>query len=348
VFALGRWGDERKNRLYEQRFLRLFNLATVPAYWSALEGQRGRPDFKAFDAALEWARKHGLAVEAHPLLWDETVPPWLADLDAEEARAAAETHVRRLVGRAADRVAWWDLVCPAEGDFRAGSARIPVADAVRWSAEAAPAGRLVLIPPDPQRAGRLAETLAQAGAPGAAVGLLAQQHEGTWPVDLVQQALDASASARLPVRVVAVTILGGPEEEADQAEAVRRFYMTAFAQRQVGAVSWWDLSDRFAWQSVPGGLVRSDLSPKPAYNALDRLINRLWRTDAAGRTDEDGRVGARAFFGRYRITARADRRTAAAEVEFGPDGPRQVDLVLPPARSALQPETSFSGATRSS
>jgi hypothetical protein len=94
--------------------------------------------------------------------------------------------------------------------------------------------------------------------------------------------------------------------------------------------------------------VRSDLSPKPAYEALDRLINRLWRTDAAGRTDEDGRVAARAFFGRYRITARADRRTAAAEVEFGPDGPRQVDLVLPPARSALQPETSFSGATRSS
>jgi hypothetical protein len=75
--------------------------------------------------------------------------------------------------------------------------------------------------------------------------------------------------------------------------------------------------------------VRSDLSPKPAYDALDRLINRLWRTDAAGRTDEDGRVAARAFFGRYRITARADRRTASVEVNFGPTGPAQVEVTLP-------------------
>jgi len=52
----------------------------------------------------------------------------------------------------------------------------------------------------------------------------------------------------------------------------------------VASITWWDLSDRFAWQNAPAGLVRADLSPKPAYRVLDRLINHLWRTDAAGRT----------------------------------------------------------------
>lgn len=334
VFALGRWGDARKNRLYEERFLHLFNLATVPAYWSALESRRGRPDYGALDGAMEWAGKHGLAVEGHALLWDETVPTWVADLDAGAARSSAEAHIRRLLERCGERVGWWDLVCPAEGDFRVGAGRVPVADVLRWSAEAAPAGRFVLIPSDLRQVGRLAAAQSEAGVPRAAVGLPAHQHEGIWPADLVQRNLETAASAGLPVRVTAVTILGGSGEEADQAEAVRRFYTAAFAHPKVVSVSWWDLSDRFAWQGAAGGLVRSDLSPKPAYEVLDRLINHLWRTDAAGRSDADGRVGVRAFFGRYRITVRSDRRSASVEVDFRPEGPAEVTVVLPPANNA--------------
>ncbi|MGB2615100.1 MAG: endo-1,4-beta-xylanase, partial [Phycisphaerae bacterium] len=198
----------------------------------------------------------------------------------------------------------------------------------------APAGRFVLIPSDLRQVGRLAAAQSEAGVPRAAVGLPAHQHEGIWPADLVQRNLETAASAGLPVRVTAVTILGGSGEEADQAEAVRRFYTAAFAHPKVVSVSWWDLSDRFAWQGAAGGLVRSDLSPKPAYEVLDRLINHLWRTDAAGRSDADGRVGVRAFFGRYRITVRSDRRSASVEVDFRPEGPAEVTVVLPPANNA--------------
>ncbi|MCX5648225.1 MAG: hypothetical protein NTX40_03875, partial [Planctomycetota bacterium] len=60
----------------------------------------------------------------------------------------------------------------------------------------------------------------------------------------------------------------------------------------------------------------------------------LWRTDAAGRTDEEGRIAVRAFFGSYRITARADRRSRTVEVRLGRDGPAEVDVVLPAAGSA--------------
>jgi endo-1,4-beta-xylanase len=133
------------------------------------------------------------------------------------------------------------------------------------------------------------------------------------------------------VHVSAITILGGPDQETEQAEAVRRFYTVAFAHPQVASISWWDLSDAFAWQNAPGGLLRADLSPKPAYETLDRLINHLWQTDAAGRTDEEGRIAVRAFFGSYRITARADRRSRTVDFHLGRDGPAEVDVVLPAA-----------------
>jgi hypothetical protein len=161
------------------------------------------------------------------------------------------------------------------------------------------------------------------------VGLAAHQHAGAWPVELVRRRLDEAARSGLPVHVSAVTILGGPRDEARQAEAVRRFYTAAFAHPKVASVSWWDLSDRFAWRNAPAGLTRADLSPKPAYHVLDRLINHLWRTDAAGRSDEQGRVTVRAFLGEYRITAKADRRKRTVTVNLAAKGPGAVEVVLP-------------------
>ncbi len=38
---------------------------------------------------------------------------------------------------------------------------------------------------------------------------------------------------------------------------------------------WWDLEDG-NWLNAPGGLVRKDLSPKPAYERLRTLIRDEW------------------------------------------------------------------------
>jgi len=338
AFALGQWGGERKNRLYEDALTHLFNLVTVPLYWSAIEPRQGRREFDTIDRMLRWAEKKNLSVKGDPVLLEETVPRWAAEMPADGAREAAESHVCGLVARYASRIDWWDILTPVQGDIQVGPAAVSADEVVRWSASAAPAGGLILHDPDGRRLAQRAAALKAAGLPVAGVGVLAHQHAGAWPVDLVRRTLDEAATARtprgdagLPVHVSAITILGGPDQEAEQAEAVRRFYTVAFARPEVASISWWDLSDAFAWQNAPGGLLRADLSPKPAYEALDRLINHLWRTDAAGRTDEEGRIAVRAFFGSYRITARADRRSRTVEVRVGRDGPAELDVVLPPA-----------------
>jgi endo-1,4-beta-xylanase len=60
-------------------------------------------------------------------------------------------------------------------------------------------------------------------------------------------------------------------------------YALLFAHPAVHALTWWDFSDRGAWQGAAAGLVRQDMSPKPAYERLRELIKGEWWTRAEGR-----------------------------------------------------------------
>lgn len=332
AFAFGLWGSEKQNDRYERRFLRLFNLAVVPVYWSTIEERRGRADFGACDAIVRWAEANGVRVKATPLVWQEAVPRWVEELPADQVPAAVRQYVRKVVERYRDRVDWWDVVSQPAAGTKIGAATLDPADAFKWAAEAKPAGRLMLNVRDAGAARQIVQRLASKGVKVAAVGLQAHQHEGVWPIDLVQHRIREAASAEVPVHVSEVTLPASQETEREQADAVRRLYTAAFANRDVASVTWWDLSDRFAWRNAPAGLCREDLSPKPAYRALDHLINHLWRTDVAGRTGEDGKVTVRAFFGAHRVTVRTGDRRATVDVHLGKDGPSEVEVVLPVGR----------------
>ena len=45
-----------------------------------------------------------------------------------------------------------------------------------------------------------------------------------------------------------------------------------FSHPAVEAITWWDFSDRGAWQRAPAGFLRDDLSPKPAYERLQQPV----------------------------------------------------------------------------
>ncbi len=330
LFAFRRWGDQKRDSEYEKRFSRLFNFATVPVYWNAIEKPPGDPDTRALEAMLEWAARHRIAVRAHPLLWADTLPRRVERMKATEARKALENHVREVVGRFRGQVAWWDVLVDPDPEGHFGPARIDLTDPFHWAAQARPAGRLALVGSDASALALLAKRIREAKAPLDAVAVAAHQHDGAWPLEMVRKTLDRAASAGLPVHVAAVTILGSQAGEKAQAEAVRRFYTAAFAHPKVASITWWDLSDRYAWQEAPGGLLRADLSPKPAYKALQRLILELWRTDAAGRTDARGRLTVRAFEGHYRITARQASRRRTIELHL--DDRDSIEVTLPAAR----------------
>jgi hypothetical protein len=93
-----------------------------------------------------------------------------------------------------------------------------------------------------------------------------------------------------------------PVGEQAQKEAVERFYTLLFSHPAVEAISWWDLSDKDSWNNAPSGLLRINMTPKPAYTALKKLIKEDWATNETLHTDASGIATLRAFRGKYRLT----------------------------------------------
>ncbi len=95
--------------------------------------------------------------------------------------------------------------------------------------------------------------------------------------------------------------ISGTWSHKKQAEYARIMYTLAFGHPSVVSVNWWGVSENDIWLEG-GGLLEKDLSPKPVYHALDRLINKEWKTHFRAKTDQKGEFTARGFFGDYRVT----------------------------------------------
>jgi endo-1,4-beta-xylanase len=141
----------------------------------------------------------------------------------------------------------------------------------------------------------------------------------------------------VPLHFTETTIVSGPrtdagwettpEGEQKQADEVERFYTVLFSHPAVQAITWWDFADRNAWQGAPAGFLRKDLSPKPVYDRLMGLIKGEWWTQEEG-TATGGRLTVRAFYGQYRITAKAGGREATVEFHLTKDGEHSVTVRL--------------------
>lgn len=99
-----------------------------------------------------------------------------------------------------------------------------------------------------------------------------------------------------------------PITEETQAVFLTRMYKLAFAHPAVKECTYWDLCDTYTWNEVEGGLLRPDLSPKPAYEALRELIRGTWTSRAEMVSGEDGSCSFEGFEGEYEIWAGDQKR----------------------------------------
>ena len=81
-------------RLYE-RWLEVFNTATLPFYWARFEPSRGNPDSARLATTAAWFRDRGVAVKGHPLCWHTLTPPWLLDLSDTQIERAQVARIQR-------------------------------------------------------------------------------------------------------------------------------------------------------------------------------------------------------------------------------------------------------------
>lgn len=352
AFVLGQLETPEANRRYEEAFTNLFNFATVPFYWEATEPVRGelryeepardiwrRPPPARF---LPWAAKNNLTLKGHPLLWHAYNAPWLPK-EAEEMRELYRKRFREIASRFGDKIPIWDvvnesLVCPTNYPLYTKDR-----DYVRWAFTEAvplfPADRTLMInevttfnfAPAASRYFEQIEGLQAKGAKIKGIGF--QYHyfrraaldtflnaPSCDPMKLLD-VYERFGSFGLPLYITEITIpSAGEDGDALQAEVVRDHYRLWFSAPNMAGITWWNLGDGTAVKGeneAKGGLVGGDLAPKPAYRALEKLINEDWKTKASLQTDPQGRATFRGFHGPYRVTVSQGGTTQAFTIDLG-------------------------------
>lgn len=338
--------DRNREAAYRERFAELLNYATLPFYWWSYEEEQGRPGHAMSRQIAQWCRENGIAAKGHPLMWNFAEPRWLPD-DLAAVRRLQLARIDDCVRRFQGLIDRWDVVNEAvhfdrEECLRRAprlSAVWKEAGRVEWTRECfiaarrANGGATLLINDyrtDPPYERLIEQLVDDQGKPlYDAIGIQSHMHGGAWPPGRVWQVCEQYKRFKVPIHFTEVTILSGerrreeqrgtpwpstPEGERYQAEEVVKFYTTLFSHPSVEAITWWDFADFRAWKGAPAGFLRADMSPKPAYDELHKLIKRKWWTEKQCTTDAEGLATVRAFYGDYEVVVTAgDKKATTAQ-----------------------------------
>jgi GH35 family endo-1,4-beta-xylanase len=372
IYDFGKMRSPAENAAYEDYFAELFNYATLPFYWWAYEQRRGVTNRAKMRRVLKWCRNHEIRTKGHPLAWNLVDPRWLEPMEARKILDAQLLRIRREVETYAGKIDIWDVVNEATNFDRASTRKrgplltamieeVGVADYLRASfLEARRANpKAVLIINDYRVDEVFAERVVsklvdESGNPlYDVIGIQSHQHQGAWSIPRIWSACESNARFGKPLHFTETTFVSGaqgrhlkekggeefvwastPEGERRQTEDVVRFYTLLFSHPAVEAITWWDFSDQRAWMGAPAGLLREDMTPKPAYWELRKLIKRKWWTTTESTVQEESLVGFRGFFGEYRVTLKSNGRRLSGTFSFDRDTSMPIALRLTPSDGA--------------
>jgi GH35 family endo-1,4-beta-xylanase len=340
IFKLGRCASPEDNAAYEKYYAELLNFATLPFYWWGYETQQGVVNDDRTREIIRWCEAHDVTMKGHPLAWNYRDPRWLPD-DLETAFLAQMYRIVRCTREFRDHIQIWDVVNEATHYNRPECIKAApiltrvirekgVGPYLRSAFKAARLGNpeATLIINDYRTeegyaAKVLDELVDDEGKPlYDVIGIQSHQHGGAWPVAKIWEVCERFAGRGKPLHFTETTFLSGqpgwnlkaqsqdpdfvwastPEGEQRQAEQASRFYTVLFSHPAVEAITWWDFTDQNSWQSAPSGLLRRDMTPKPAYDALKRLIRQEWWTTTSAPVEDDGAIRFRGFYGQYRVS----------------------------------------------
>lgn len=363
LFVLGQLGSAARNRKYEEAFLRLFNFATVPFYWGGLEPQEGRPRYGTGssyiwrrpppDSLVQWCQAHGVTVKGHALLYVKNMfmPEWTKRDDAAAFLVQARRHLAGLAERYGQSVAMWDVAneemprkkqpelwpqlpqdylswCFKEADslfdtkvkllYNDGTYQVHRTTDIYKS-----------IFDDLMAQGRRVDGMGIQFHAFNRKGML--EGEDLTP-GVLTTAYRKLSTEGLPLYITEVTIPGNGQRGAWlQAKIVKHLYRLWFSTPRMAGVTWWNLGDGTAFGSenlAMGGLLDSLMNPKPAYLALDTLINYRWRTQLKRTTDRRGEAAFRGFYGIYDIEVFSGGRHVRKEIHLTSGMPAYFTIAL--------------------
>ena len=348
IFRWGRLGDEKLEAAYRRRFADLLNYATLGFYWPSYEHQKGKPNHEYTERVARWCKANAVATKGHPLAWNYADAPWYPT-DADQLRRLQMARIEDCVSRFRGLIDRWDVVNEAAHFDRGEFVRRAPRHTAMWkevgqmvftrqcflhARKAAPQATLLIN--DYRTDAAYEKVIRELVDPAGkrmydVIGIQSHMHGGAWSDKKIWDVCQRFAKFSVPLHFTEVTILSGqrgwngpkggwpstPEGEKYQAENVVRFYTMLFSHPAVEAITWWDFSDNGSWKRAPAGFVRKDMTPKPAYEALRKLVKGKWWTRAMVRTDAAGTAAVRGFLGEYEVDVAIGGKTVTKRFTLG-------------------------------
>lgn len=330
--------NEEMRSFFEDRtnkWLDVFNFATLPFYWGNFEPEEGKPGTDALLEAAGFLKDRGVTLKGHPLCWHTVCADWLLKYDDETIMDKQLARIDREVSNFKGLIDMWDVInetviMPVFDKYDNAVTRIcnrygrielikKVFDEAFMNNE----GAMLLIN-DFNTSKSYEDVISECldrGCKISAIGIQSHQHQGYWGKEKLLDVLDRFSKFDLPIHFTENTLLSGtpvpeyiedlndwqveewpslPEYEKLQADQMEEIYRILFADPNVKAITNWDFADG-AWLNAPSGVVRKDNSLKPSYEMLKRLIKEEWTTKETLRTDDNGNVKIEGFKGEYVI-----------------------------------------------
>ncbi|WP_077620068.1 endo-1,4-beta-xylanase [Bacillus sinesaloumensis] len=319
-----------------EKFLDVFNAATLPFYWGMFEPEKGKPRTKELKEAAQWLKERNVTVKGHPLCWHTLTAPWLLDMSNEEILEAQFARIERDVLDFKGLIDMWDVInevviMPIFDKYDNGITRISkdlgrvgiIKEMFAKTREINPGATLLLNDFNTTiNYEILIDGCLNAGIQIDAIGIQSHQHQGYWGREKLEEVLERFSQFGLPLHFTENTLPSGhimpaeivdlndyqipewpstPEFEERQAKEVEEMYSILFEHPLVESITNWSFSDDGAWLGAPAGFIRKDNSPKPAYEVLKKLIKGDWYTNITTKTDDAGMVSIEGFLGDYEI-----------------------------------------------
>ena len=287
---------------YLDTFRREFNVA-VPEH--AMKFENTHPsktvfDFSQGDFLVKFAEGNKIKLRAHTLVWHEANPKWI--LQEDSLRDVLHEHISKVAGHFRGRVISWDVVNEAIDDdgnvsdegpwpkIDAKPGREPgdyVRDAFRWAREADPKALLFyndygaeVVNKKSDGIYRFLKRLKSEGVPVDGVGF---QAHIAYDQDLPEESLKANfkrfSDLGLVVHITEMDVAipndkaADPEALQKQAGQYEKYLRVCLETPNCRAFLTWGLTDKYSWIDSTGLLLDKNYAPKPAYDAVSRLMS---------------------------------------------------------------------------
>ena len=369
LFMLDEFPTEEENAIYREKFPEIFNLATLPFYWSTLEPEMGKPRYAkdspriyrrpAIDLCIDYCKEKGIEPKCHCLNYDTESPKWYYTESVEFCKEKLLERFQEIADRYAKDIPSFEVT---NETLKEGFSKFFYEDDfVEWSFKMAdrifPNNKLIINDfkywlPNVSSNRNLyymqIERLLRTGHRVDSIGLQFHCMFGSKQLDIAKtreveveraetwynprvlfQLMDNFGKLGIPQQITEMTVSAlseDPEDEEVQAELTNRLYRCFFSHPAMEAIIYWNLVDGYAASAKAGdmprgenrfygGFLRHDLSEKPVYQMLKKLIHEQWHTETAVKA-VNGTAKFRGFYGDYDLTVFAGGKQIPAKISL--------------------------------